>query len=85
MEKCSDKNAKFFFKLMITQVKELGSMRKSMKISFKDSSIRSGSFRGSMKEVSFKESLKESFKEKMEESKGTQLQKIDDEADELYR
>jgi len=85
MEKCSDKNAKFYFKLVITQVKELGSIRKSMKMSIKDSSIRSGSFRGSMKELSFKDSIRESFKDKMEESKASYLQKIDDEVDELYR
>ena len=90
MEKCADKNAKFYFKLSITQIRELGSTRKSIKMSFKDF-MKSGSFRGSMKELtmstSFKDSFKQSFRgQDMEESKlgGGDTRDIED-ADEIYR
>ena len=90
MEKCADKNARFYFKLSITQIRELGSTRKSIKMSFKEF-MKSGSFRGSMKDLTMSSSFKDSFKQSfrghdLEESKLEGKDTRDNEdIEELYR
>jgi len=91
MEKCPDKNAKFHFRLVITQIKELGSTRPSMKMSIKDT-VRSGSIRSSFKDASLF-SLRESFKDTTmplkvfaeEQPKLSTGKKTNEDIDELYR
>lgn len=83
MDKCPDKNAKFFLKISMNQIMELGASKRSSRHSFKDI-VKHSSFRGSMKEnqlPNIHEIMEDNDKRTKEESK---ISLEEDQMDDLY-